>query len=113
MNRRHVMKAIVASGAALLMPVFSGKKVRAATLHKVDIRGFRFLPKNLEVRVGDTIRFTNQDGVEHTATANNRSWDTKSLSRGDSSDILVSDGMHEKYFCRFHPSMKATLRIIG
>ena len=62
--------AIVALALGLAVPT-----VLAAT-RGVDIRDFAFSPRTVEIRVGDTVTWTNRDTVAHTATAQNGSFDT-------------------------------------
>lgn len=113
MNRRFALKSILAAGVATLASVLGTKNAKAATTHKVDISGFRFKPKKLNVAVGDTIVFKNSDSSAHTATASDFSWKTDALDRGDTSEVQVVSGMQSTYFCEFHPQMKGKLVIEG
>ena len=79
--------------------------------HVIEIRKLEFNPPALEVEPGDTIIWINHDLVPHTVTADDKSWDSPTLETGDEWLMVVRDGMLESYFCRFHPSMKAELRI--
>ena len=106
MKRRTVLTALIVAPFALV----AGRAI-AATTHKVTIKGFKFKPATLEVKVGDVIEFTNDDSAPHTATAKNLSWDTGNLSRGDSANITVKAGMDTDYKCNIHPSMKGALVI--
>ena len=82
------------------------------TVHVVMITGFVFEPQHLEARVGDTIRWINQDLAPHTATADELGWDTKALRQGESGEVLVTKGMEQSYFCAFHPHMMGTFEIL-
>ncbi len=62
------------------------------------------------VKPGDTIIWTNQDIAPHTATALDDSWDTGTITKGKSKNILVTENFLPQYFCRFHPQMRATLQ---
>lgn len=73
---------------------------------------FRFSPAVLTVRPGDKITWTNRDIVPHTATSVDGSWDTGHLDKDASHTIEVAEGMNARYFCRYHPSMKARLDLI-
>ncbi len=109
-NRRKLLAAgATAAGAAL-----SGMPLGAqqARLHEIEIRGFRFIPDMLEVRPGDTVRWTNLDRAPHDATALHRSWNSAILRQGDSDEIVVQAGMESDYFCSIHPNMRASLSIV-
>ena len=109
MNRRTLLSTL--AGAVTL--AFFAPKAQAATTHRVEIKGFKFRPKELSVAVGDRIQFENSDGAPHSATADNKSWDTGVLSGGQSAEITVTEGMGDRYFCKIHPNMRGKLTITG
>ena len=101
-------KRISATEATVALPQLA----YAGTTHQVAIQGFKFVPDNLAVAVGDTIIFTNEDSAPHTATAKGRSWDTGRLNRGQSGEVQVVAGMEGGYFfCNFHRNMKGQLSL--
>jgi len=106
MNRRTFMaKAIgVAGGIAL------ATSARAAD-HTIRIVGHSFSPANLTIAAGDSVTFVNEDRAPHTATANNGSFDTGRLGRGDSTTLTFSAAGTFDYFCAVHPSMTARLTV--
>ena len=63
------------------------------------------------MRQGDTIVWTNHDIAPHTATARDKSWDSGRLKRGATFTATVSEDFDGPYFCRFHPMMKAAIKI--
>ncbi len=109
MDRRFALKSIAALGAALALPF--AKSASAATTHEVLIEDFRFKPDILTVNVGDFINFTNKDDAPHTATGLGKKWDTGTLRKNKSAVIEVTAGMQKNYYCRFHNSMTARLKI--
>jgi len=94
--------AIAALFAALVSPVFAAE-------HAVSIKGMKFDPPALEVAVGDTITFTNEDGAPHTATADDGAFDTGRLNRGESATVTIEAAGEHAYNCLVHPSMKGTV----
>jgi plastocyanin len=84
----------------------SGPAVRMAT---VDIASFMYKPVVVVVRKGGRIRWTNSDDAAHTATADDRSFDTQTIDRGKSSMVTLTTGGTFAYHCDFHPFMKATV----
>lgn len=109
-SRRRVMVGAVASAAALTLP---RTLVLAAVpvVHEVKIKAFAFSSEILNVSVGDTIQWTNEDLAPHTATADEFGWDTGEIVNGASASIEVTEGMETTYFCSFHPHMKGTIVI--
>ena len=83
--------------------------VLAQTTHTVVIRQLAFLPETLAVSVGDTVVWTNEDIVPHTATAGNAAWDSGRLDRGQSWSLEIQAPGAVGYSCLFHPAMRARL----
>lgn len=77
----------------------------------VRIAGFAFEPGNLEVSVGATVTWTNQDSAPHDATARDADWQTEQLSEGESNTLTFDSRGEYDYYCSIHPSMKAKLRV--
>ena len=109
MTRRSVMVGAVATAA---VPFARFAHADATMIHRIEIRSFEFHPSKIQVRVGDTIRWANKDIAPHTATADEFGWDTGALERGDTGEVLVTDGMQTTYFCAFHPHMKGRIEIL-
>jgi plastocyanin len=83
---------------------------RVSQRHVVEIRGMAFHPEVLEIRLGDTVVWTNRDLVPHTATATRKSgWDTGPLLQGNSGQYVASHGGEDPYFCKLHPVMLGKL----
>lgn len=75
----------------------------------VTIQNFSFSPATLTVKVGDSVTWTNQDSVGHSATADDNSFDTGVLPQGQSKSITFSKPGTYTYHCSVHPNMKATI----
>jgi plastocyanin len=76
----------------------------------VAIDDFAFVPANLSARTGTVIRWTNNDDVAHTVSADDdSSFDSAALGRGATFELAAGQPGTYTYFCRIHPFMKATL----
>lgn len=64
------------------------------------------------VRPGDGIILTNLDIAPHTATATDKSWDSKLMQKSGDWHLDVTADMATSYYCRYHPQRKAKLTII-
>lgn len=95
--------------AATLSITFLAGAAHAQTTHTVTISNFAFEPSTLTIAAGDAVRFVNQDGAPHTATARNGSFDTGRLGRGEQAALRFSGAGTFDYFCEIHPRMTATL----
>jgi LPXTG-motif cell wall-anchored protein len=84
---------------------------RAAASQNVTIRNFAFSPKSVTIDVGDTVTWTNEDSVKHSATAEDGSFDTGLLGNGRSGSNTFDEAGAFQYFCKPHPSMKGTITV--
>ena len=76
----------------------------------VTIAGFAFDPSPMTVHVGDTVAWTNSDAVNHTATADDASWNTGTLSQGETSNgITFNTAGTFAYHCAIHSAMHGTI----
>ncbi|MER3443372.1 MAG: hypothetical protein C4333_04305 [Meiothermus sp.] len=66
--------------SALQNPPASGKT-------QVLIKDFEFQPRELKVKVGSTVTFTHQDAVTHSATTDDKGFDTGLLEQNQSKAI--------------------------
>jgi plastocyanin len=84
----------------------TGAPVQSAT---VDIRSFKYKPVTVVVKKGGRVRWTNSDTAAHTATADDRSFDTQTIDRGKARMVAMTTAGTFTYHCDFHPFMKATV----
>lgn len=97
---------------AVLVASAAGSAVGAAAakpaIVRVTIDSLAFGPSTATAKVGDTIEWTNQDVVVHTATASNHAFDV-TLPPGKPVRLVVKKAGAFEYFCRYHPNMRGTL----
>ncbi len=103
------LRSVLATVALITLSVPSMGRSNEPTTHHIAISQFRFFPDHLSVQPGDTIIWTNRDVVAHKATAIDESWDTGALKTGESNNVVVTGDFTLRYFCPFHPTMKAEL----
>lgn len=77
--------------------------------YKVDIKGFAFSPAVLMIKKGDKVTWTNMDSAPHTATADDKSFDTGHLAPGDTKTLTFDKPGVYTYHCAVHPNMKAKI----
>lgn len=71
----------------------------------VEIRDFAFAPEHVEVAVGTTVTWTNQDEAQHTVTFSNGMADSGLLSRGQTYRYTFTSPGPFAYYCTVHPHM--------
>jgi plastocyanin len=67
-------------------------------------------PAEATAKVGDTLELVNKDVLAHTATARNGDFDVTMPPNKTVTYVLKKAGSVD-YYCRFHPNMKATLKV--
>jgi plastocyanin len=82
---------------------------RAATI-QITMQDLVIAPAEVSARVGDNIEWINKDVFAHTATARNGDFDVTMPPKKTVTSVLKKAGTVE-YYCRYHPNMKAILKI--
>jgi plastocyanin len=74
----------------------------AANTAQVVISNFLFGTGPLTVKVGTTVTWINQDSAAHTATADNKLWDSGVLQKGQSFSFTFKQAGQFPYYCTLH-----------
>jgi len=61
------------------------------------------------VHAGDVIEWKNADFIDHTATADDRAFDTGRIQAGETKRIVAKEKGRFPYFCRYHSAMKGAV----
>lgn len=112
-SRPHILaRLFVATAlAAVLGTICTGVARAAGTTHTVVIEAMAYKPANLTVRKGDTIVWINKDLFPHTATAHDKSFDSREIGTGKSWKLIAIKGGKVGYLCTLHPTMEASLTV--
>lgn len=79
---------------------------------EVRMAGRVFSPRTLQVPVGATVTFINDDARDHTATDRAGAWDSGNMAPGATfQQTFTTDATYE-YFCVLHPDMVGTI-VVG
>jgi plastocyanin len=76
---------------------------------EVSLAGRAFNPVVLEVTVGDTVTWINDDDTEHTVTAFEGAFDSGELAEGASLTFTFDSPGEYRYRCLFHSEMQGTI----
>jgi len=90
-------------------PTPASSAAAAADPNGVKIADFAFTPGTLTVKVGSTVTWTNSDSAAHTVTADDGSFDSKSIAPGGAFSHLMDKAGTYAYHCAIHSSMTATV----
>lgn len=105
MSRR--LRWIGITGAVALVALFALLPAamaapRAAETKIVDMKDFKFNPATITVNVGDTITWKNGDSAEHTATADDGTFDTGDVEAGKEASVTLTKAGTFPYYCKYH-----------
>ncbi|MEO6840257.1 MAG: cupredoxin domain-containing protein [Bradyrhizobium sp.] len=82
---------------------------QAATI-QISMENLVISPAEASAKVGDTVELINKDIFAHTATARNGDFDVTIPPKKTVTMVLKKAGSID-YYCRFHPNMKAVLKV--
>ncbi len=78
----------------------------------IGMSGSSFSPASVTVKVGETVKWTNNDNVSHTVTSNNgTTFDSGSMAVGTSFSFTPAVAGTFLYHCNFHGGMTGTLTV--
>src|SRR5579885_3147742 len=101
-----------AAGALLALACLAGCEPakRAPQTATIVIDQLAFKPPPLDLHVGDTVVWQNHDIFQHSATANDGSFDVE-LPAGGSGKAVMKHAGTIIYVCRYHPGMTGKLTV--
>lgn len=98
------------AGALLGTGIYaSAQTPTKANVHTITIEAMQFSPKTIEVNVGDTVIWKNNDLVTHTATADNKAFISGDIPVHRSWKFVARKKGTFPYSCTLHPTMKGVL----
>jgi plastocyanin len=93
-------------GGSSSTPAPSGNTVTIA------MQNIQFSPKDATVKVGQTVKWVNQDAVDHDVKANSgASFKSDLFGKGASYEWKADKAGTVQYVCTVHPGMKGTLTV--
>jgi len=84
----------------------------AATTWEVAVNNFNFSPPDLQIRLGDTVHWTNSTGTPHTVTSDGGAFDSGAASVNFSFTHTFTTSGSFDYHCEVHPSMVGTIEVV-
>jgi plastocyanin len=91
----------------------AARRAHAANDPGDTISDFKFTPGTLTIHAGDTVTWTNNGPTQHTATADDHSFDTGILNKGQSASHTFSQAGTFAYICTIHPFMHGTIIVLA
>jgi plastocyanin len=104
---RHLVACLGLAAAAVL--TFGTLPARAQEIN-VTIDNFTFTPAELNLKVGDTVTWTNHDDIPHTVVSAGK-FRSKALDTDNSFSFTFTAAGDYKYFCSLHPHMTGMIKV--
>jgi plastocyanin len=119
MNRRVIVLGAIAVLVSLVLSsaqATNGENQTTGRNYEVRMKDSKFDQKEIEIKVGDTVSWVNDDDMKHSVT-------TVTGSEISIAEIIVEANEHSartkfdtagtfKYKCKFHSGMTGTIKVI-
>ena len=105
------MKHFLIGLALLALAPVLAHGAAASPVVTVHLHGDAYMPPNITIHTGDTVRFVNNDDDAHTVTATDGSFDSKGMDTDGSWSHTFTHAGTYHYFCESHPFMKGTVTV--
>jgi plastocyanin len=93
-------------------PATAGEGEKLERSVKVEIANFEYNPDPVRVAAGGKVTWLNQDSAQHTATADDGSFDTGTIEEGKlKSETFKTPGTFT-YHCEIHPRMHGKIEVV-
>ena len=101
--------------AATLAPVAPQPAPKSSEI-KADIRLFQYQPNPVEVKVGTTVTWTNQDNIVHSVTNGTpptpgKAFDSGLFDQGKTFSFTFTQAGEFPYFCTRHNSLTGVVKV--
>jgi plastocyanin len=97
-----------ARAALVAFALMNAAAVQSAEM-SIKIDNFTFTPDTIEVAVGTTVVWTNDDDIPHALAETERRFKSKALDTGDTYSFTFTTPGSYDYFCSLHPHMKGKI----
>ena len=94
-------------GGTPLLAVSAGDKPASGATVKID--NFSFGPADVNVPVGTTVTWTNNDDVPHVVASDDKLFKSKALDTDDHFSFTFTKPGTYAYYCAIHPKMTAKI----
>lgn len=78
----------------------------------VEMVNTSYQPSEIEVEVGTTVTWTNEDSFDHTVTSQGAGFDSGNIGAGEEFSHTFNQTGTFDYTCTIHPSMQGTVEVV-
>jgi plastocyanin len=102
---------LLLGGVLMALAVTSAAGAAGAATKTVTISASSYAPAVIEVNVGDTVTWKNDDLFPHTATSVDRYFDSRQIAVGATWSYHATSKGEYPYICTLHPTMRGVVRV--
>ncbi len=106
-----ILSIAACSGTSTSAPTNAPSAAPEANAEAIAIAGRRFSPATIDVAVGTTVTWTNNDAVPHTVTADDAAFASDTLSSGTQFSHTFDVAGTFTYHCSIHSTMIGTVTV--
>jgi plastocyanin len=99
------------SGAAPTATETAAGGASGSGVVEIAMKNIQFDPQSVTVKVGDTVKWTNEDDVEHDADANDGRFQSDVYGKGGTQEWKADKAGTVEYTCSVHPTMTGTITV--
>jgi plastocyanin len=107
--------AAVAPGIGLTLagPVAGAADANTVTIDDSsgDPQKWAYKPTEITVTAGSKVKWVNEGAQPHTVSADDKSFDSPQMNRGDAFEFTFASAGEFTYYCKPHPWMKAKVKV--
>jgi plastocyanin len=78
---------------------------------EVKMTNIQFDPQSITVKVGQTVKWTNEDDVQHDADATEGEFESELYGQGGTQEWKAEEAGTVEYVCSVHPNMTGTITV--
>jgi plastocyanin len=83
----------------------------AGDVVEIKMKDIQFDPADATVKVGQTVKWVNEDSVDHDVSADNGEFKSELFGQGGDFETKLDKAGTVPYVCTVHPNMKGTLTV--
>jgi len=101
-------------GGSTSTPAASSSSSAGGGEVEIKMQNIAFAPKATTVKVGQKVKWTNEDSTDHNVTADSGAdFKSDAFGKGSTFEFTPDKAGTIQYECTLHPGMKATLTVTG
>jgi plastocyanin len=95
----------------MILLILSSSSIALGSSHTIIVENMKFTPDKLEIKPGDAVVWLNKDYFPHTATSNEKAFDSGQIASGKTWKFRFKKKGAFPYTCTLHPTMLGSIEV--